>query len=147
MKLNLIKLCVGVDSIDVLAESQKRRRAERKAAGEPAESRHITRMTPRRRVELLDGGSLYWVISGYVQVRQRILRLDEVHDADGIRRCAIVLHPELVRTQWRARRPFQGWRYLPGEDAPPDLPPGATAGEIDEMPTEMQAELRRLGLI
>ena len=65
----------------------------------------------------LDGGSIYWVIKRFIQCRQRILRLDEVIGGDGIRRCAIVLDPELILTTQVPRRPFQGWRYLKAEDA------------------------------
>ena len=68
-------------------------------------------MWPKREAEILNGGSIYWVIKGLIQCRQKVLRLDEVIGSDGIRRCAIVLEPKLVRTQSSLTRPFQGWRY------------------------------------
>ena len=43
------------------------------------------------------------------------------------------------------RRPFQGWRYLPAHEAPPDL--GKGAGQVAEMPEELRRELRELGLL
>lgn len=137
--LNLIKLCVGCESPDHLRDWQAGRLA---AQGRIV---HITRMVPKRSEELLDGGSLYWVIKGVVRVRQRILALHDGTDEDGRGFCAIELDPELVEVEPRPHRPFQGWRYLKGDSAPPDLPDGA-AGE-EPPPPEMAAELRRLGLI
>lgn len=115
--LHLIKLSVGSESVASLAKWQ----ALRKAQGKDGLPRHVTRMWPRRETELLDGGSIYWVIRGFISARQRIVRLDEVIRSDGIRRCAIVLDPELVSTAVTPRRPFQGWRYLRAADAPVDL--------------------------
>ena len=56
----------------------------------------------------------------------------------------MVLDPDLVRTVWQPRRPFQGWRYLRAEDAPADL---AAAGERDDLPEAMAAELAALGVL
>ena len=103
-------------------------------------------MWPRREEDLLaGGGSVYWVIQGVIQCRQKIIRLDEVVGSDGIRRCAIVLEPELIRTSPALKRPFQGWRYLEAKDAPHDVLVSEEDGE--EMPTAMVAELRELGLL
>ena len=99
---------------------------------------------PRRGDELLQGGSIYWVIKGLIQVRQKILVLREVRGEDGIRRCDIILDQALVLTRPHPRRAFQGWRYLPGEDAPNDL--GLSDLDGDEIPEEMRAELIELGL-
>ncbi len=117
--LHLVKLCVGIDSVEHLQDY----RARMQARGAPSPPRHITRMWPRRADELLQGGSLYWVIRGLIQARQRILRLEEAIGEDGIRRCAIVMDQEIIRTAPVPRRAFQGWRYLAAGDAPPDLPP------------------------
>ena len=125
MPLNMIKLSVGSESVESLAEWQATRRAQT-ADGLP---RHVTRMWPRRGDEILGGGSMYWVIQGLVLCRQRILRFDEATGQDGIRRCAIVLEPKLVRTSTAPRRPFQGWRYLPEGDSPADLRRAGSAGE------------------
>ena len=99
---------------------------------------------PRRGEELLHGGSIYWVIKGLIQVRQNILDLREVRSEDGIRRCDIILDQQLVLTRPHPRRAFQGWRYLPGEDAPRDL--GKSEPGADEISEEMRAELIELGL-
>ncbi|WP_404386003.1 DUF1489 family protein [Caenispirillum salinarum] len=139
MPLHLIKLSVGTESPETLAQWQAgvSRRLGRVV--------HTTRMTPRRTEEVLDGGSIYWVIKRLVRVRQRILGLHEGTDEDGRGFCAIELDPELVPVEPRSQRPFQGWRYLKDEDAPRDLPQGARGEEPP--PPEMAAELRKLGLL
>lgn len=144
--LHLVKLCVGVDEVADLARWQTERSIDRKMAGLDPRPRHVTRMWPRRGDELLQGGSLYWVIRGITLARQRLEMLEEVTGPDGIRRCALILNPEIVRTAAAPRRPFQGWRYLQPEDAPPDLAAGVGGGE-DELPAEMAAELTRLGVV
>src|SRR5690606_14922791 len=135
--LNLMKLCVGCDDPAELAAWQKHR-----YGGGPA--RHVTRMWPKREAELLNGGSIYWVFKGVMQARQRILELQEIQGDDGIRRCALVLDPVLVRVASVPRRPFQGWRDRPGSDAPPDLP----AGREDEpnLPPDIARALAEMGL-
>ena len=137
--LHLIKLSVGTESVESLAVWQ----ASSRSQGPDGLSRHVTRMWPKRAAELLDGGSIYWVIKGAIQVRQRILRLDEVDNGDGIRRCAIVLDPELIRTTTALRRPFQGWRYLDGRTAPVDLPRGRANADL---PPTLLAALSEIGV-
>jgi len=138
--VNLIKLSVGSVSVESLADWQKTPRAQ----GPDGLPRHVTRMRPRREAEVLNGGSIYWVIGGTIQVRQRVLRLDEVIGSDGIRRCAIVLDPRLVRTVATPRRPFQGWRYLKPVDSPADL---REVGEgEDPLPPGLSATLAEIGV-
>ncbi|MBM1634707.1 DUF1489 domain-containing protein [Sulfitobacter mediterraneus] len=139
--VHLIKLSVGTESVDGLAEWHATKRAQT-ADGLP---RHVTRMWPKREAEILNGGSIFWVIKGAIQCRQRILRLDEQIGSDGIRRCAIVLEPKLVRTQSSLRRPFQGWRYLAPDDAPPDLPEGRENEEA--LPVELNQALAEIGVL
>jgi len=143
--VSLVKMCVGIDTVPQLIEVQKRRLAERRRLKQPAELYHRTRQVPKRAGEVVAGGSLYWVIKGFVRVRQHIVRIDILEPPVDLKRCALVLAPELVRTELQARRPFQGWRYLEGRDAPADLPEGADAG--DELPPELAGELRDLGLL
>jgi hypothetical protein len=121
MALHMIKLCVGVENVEDLQGWQDRRMAERKKKGEPANPYHDTRMAPKRAAEMLDGGSLYWVIKHMTVVRQRLIGFEQVMDADGKAMCRIHLDPKLVRTVARKKRPFQGWRYLTPSDAPPDI--------------------------
>lgn len=146
MTLHLIKLCVGIECVEDLRERQQKRLDDKKANGEPPELLHITRMTPRRQEELLDGGSLYWVIKLSTQVRQRIIGLRPYSDRRGVKRCAIVLDPKLVLTVPKRRRPFQGWRYLKPQDAPDDIPKRRTKAGA-HMPPALRAELTELGLL
>lgn len=139
--IHLVKLCVGVDTLEQLEAWRAKRRRE---TGE-AETRHVTRMWPKQEAALLNGGSLYWVIKGVIQARQEVLRLDEVEGGDGIRRCGIVLAPKLIRVAPAVRRPFQGWRYLKPEDAPSDLPQ-RREGDPD-MPPELVAKLAEIGIL
>jgi hypothetical protein len=139
--LHLVKLSVGTETVEGLESWQQQPRAQ----GMDGLPRHVTRMWPKRAPELLAGGSIYWVIKGVIQCRQRILRLDEVRREDGIRRCAIVLDPDLIRTRGAPRRPFQGWRYLRREDTPPDL--SATRVSDDVLPAELTRALADIGVI
>jgi hypothetical protein len=145
MPLHLIKLCVGCDSAAELAGWIKQRMKQKKARGEKQDHVHTTRMTPKRVEELLDGGSLYWVIKGQVLCREKLRDIEPFTDKDGIGRCRIVMAPKLILVEPRPYRAFQGWRYLADKDAPRDLDhvaPGARA-----MPENLRRELRELGLL
>lgn len=145
MAVNLIKLCVGIDDVAHLADVQSRRLEQKRKSGEPPELMHITRSFPRRAQEVLDGGSIYWVIKGVIRVRQRIIDLREATNAKGKPACAIVYDPEHFQTERRSFRAFQGWRYLTQADAPKDL--GESAAGAENLPENMADELRELGLI
>ena len=145
MTLNLVKLCVGVDAIEDLQASIDFGLADKKGRGLEEIQFHTTRMIPKRADELVDGGSLYWVIKGQVQVRQYIQEIRPFTDASGISRCRIVLEPRLIPTYWQPRRAFQGWRYLKVEDAPLDL--AARDGGLMSLPPELRRELADLGLL
>lgn len=136
--LNLMKLCVGCGSPAELTAWQE----QRWGAGPAC---HVTRMWPKRADELLGGGSIYWVFKGVMMARQRLLRLEERDGDDGIRRCALILDRDLVRTAAVPRRPFQGWRYLKGTEAPPDLPQGRD--DEQPLPPRIAAQLAEMGLI
>jgi hypothetical protein len=144
--MHLIKLCVGIDTAAELIHWQRHRLEALRRAGKPAELVHRTRQMPKRRLEVLDGGSLYWVIKGSVQLRQRILDLREEADSEGRALCGIVFDSVLVPTRPQPRRPFQGWRYLTAVDAPADLPP-IEAAAVEAMPAAMRAELAALALL
>ena len=146
MALHLIKLCVGCELIADLADWQTEKLSAARKAGTAARLWHRTRMFPSRRDEIAGSGSLYWVIKGILQVRQPILDFEAVTGEDGIGRCDIILAEKLVPVRPVPRRPFQGWRYLTAEDAPPDLKGGARNG-IAAMPEAMRRELSSLGLL
>ena len=145
MPLHMLKLCVGVETIDDLAGSIAMRSQIARQAGQAFEQRHPTRMLPKRADEIVDGGSLYWVIKGQVQVRQKLLAIRPFTDNEGIKRCHLVLEPILVPTVWQPKRPFQGWRYLKPEDAPGDLD-GDRSAEAG-LPADLRRELTSLGLL
>ncbi len=154
MTLHLIKLCVGVSDVKELFEEYRRKSSRTKAGlkkQQPLEGRHATRHHPRQAEEILQGGSLYWVVSGFIRARHSILRLDQKKDAKGERRCVIVYDALPILVAPYPRRAFQGWRYLEAKDAPPDLPNQAKAWKELEgqssMPAGMAKELRALGLI
>jgi len=140
--VHIIKLCVGVKEVAELAEWQARR------IREDPPLRHRTRMMPKRADEVLAGGSLYWVIGGFVRVRQRILDIREESWDDGTHCCGLVLDKDLVPVELRPQKPFQGWRYFDPAAAPPDLPRGTVppAG-IDKLPPALRKELQALCLI
>ena len=113
MSLNLIKLCVGIDDIDHLKTVQAARRQQAQRSGLGDRLWHQTRHMPRRSAELLDGGSIYWVIKGYLQARQRLIGFDQVaQGAEGEERrtTLLLLDPELVKVEPRRHRPVPGWR-------------------------------------
>ena len=158
--LHLIKLCVGCDSVkdleDWIAQKLKarnkgagkngtrkngarkngtRKNGATKNAASKRMRNHTTRMVLKRADDLIDGGSLYWVIRGQIMCRERILAVTPFVDKDGVGRCYIALDCNPVLVEPRPYRAFQGWRYLDPKDAPRDLDraaPGALrhAGEF-----------------
>ena len=145
MPLHLIKLCVGCDSVADLEEWIEKKLKEKKRRRQPAEHIHTTRMVPKRAEELVDGGSLYWVIRGQISCREKILGIRTTTGKDGIRRCQVVLDGKVVLVEPRPRSAFQGWRYLEAKDAPRDL--ARAAPGASRMPEQMRRELRELGLL
>jgi hypothetical protein len=139
--LHLIKLAVGPSSLKELQEWQTARACEKADKGEKGELIHITRNTPKRAEEVLNGGSVYWVVRGFIAGRNPILELRPM-TYDGMPHCGIVYDPKLVRVKPLPRRPFQGWRYFEGKDAPPDL-----ARNVSDIPEKMLRELAELGLL
>lgn len=138
--INILKLCVGADSVEDLIDWHRSQRPH----WPPGQTIHVTRMWPKREAEVLEGGSLYWVIKGVILARQRILDLKEVDLGDGISRCALVLDAEVIRTEAAPRRPFQGWRYLDPKDSPRDLPKGRA--KDDPLPSALAQALAEIGL-
>jgi hypothetical protein len=147
MSMHIIKLCVGAETVAHLAQWQDQHMRMLADAGQTPEIIHITRQTPKRAEEILHGGSIYWVIKGHIQVRQRLLALRPL-EIDGIAHCGLVCDPILIHVHPRPRRPFQGWRYLASGDAPADThlqsPHHLTQTELTP---DIQHELLALGLI
>jgi len=143
MPFHIVKLCVDCSSIEELVAWIDCELAQKKAQGAVAEVIHTTRMVPRRIVNLAEETSLYWVIKGKIQCRQRLLAIRPYISESGINRCHLVLEPKVIATQWQPRRAFQGWRYLKAEDAPLDDNDNAK----HTLPAFLRQELADLGLL
>jgi len=139
LPLHLIKLSAGCQNLDTLRDWQTRHGA----AHPPL--RHRTRNFPRRAKEILDGGSIYWVINRVVTARQAILDIRETVRDDGSACADLVLDPALVTVQGRFMKPFQGWRYLNAADAPLDEAGSATF--TADLPEPLRRELLALALL
>ena len=138
--VNILKLCVGADSVEDLTNWHEAHRHVWPAG----RTIHVTRMWPKREAEVLAGGSLFWVIKGVILARQRIVGFERVDGADGVQRCALILDAEVVRTEAATRRPFQGWRYLDPAESPRDLPKGRAKEEA--LPPSLAQALAEIGL-
>jgi len=146
--LHLLKLAVGIESVAHLARVQKARRADLRAKGERPMTWHFTRNFPRRADQVLDGGSMYWIVRGEIVARQRIVTLEERRNQRGRKRCAIGLEAKIHRTEPIGHRPLQGWRYMGPNDVPPDLGAGLPRPKgAERLPEGMARELRELGLL
>lgn len=141
MTIHLIKLSVGSERVEDLARWQQSVMARNRGTALEGYTHHVTRMFPKKAEELMEGGSIFWVIARQIQCRQAIMDVQEVQTHDG-RKCCLVLDPELVRVEPVPRGPFQGWRYLKPEDAPADLKRGGGADDL-----AIRAELAELGLL
>ncbi len=145
MPLHMVKLCVGAGSIGDLQEWIDRRLKEKKRRKQPLEHIHTTRMMPTRKDEILDGGSLYWVIKGEIAAREKLVDIRPFVDKDGIKRCRLVMDGKVIPVVPKPRSAFQGWGDFQAKDAPPDL---AKSGRgLAELPESLRRELRELGLL
>jgi hypothetical protein len=139
--LHVAKLAVGVRDIDHLRALQADRLRTQPSL------RHRTRNCPRRRNEVLAGGSLYWVIGGSMLARQRIADIVDDERDDKTPCTSFLLDPELVPLIGRPTRPFEGWRYLNPEAAPADLEADMPVAGLEALPMVLKRELRALCLI
>ncbi|KCZ54817.1 hypothetical protein HY29_12900 [Hyphomonas beringensis] len=136
MTIHMVKLCVGAEDIEDLENWQARLM---KQGREPF---HHTRMMPKQKDQLMDGGSIYWVIKGAIRVRQRIVDVRQIAGEEHSM-CELVFDPNLVRTYAKRKKAFQGWRYLKPADAPRDLTSGEAAVNI---PPDLDAALKQAGV-
>ena len=144
MTLNIIKLAVGAESIESMAEWQAGVMATRKAAGLSVNPVHETRMFPKRASEIIGKGSMFWVIKHKIRVRQKIIDIEKIEMDDAPSFCLIHLDPQLVPVRIKHKRPFQGWRYLKDADAPPDVDP--TAKPLGDTPAHLELALKDAGV-
>lgn len=118
MALHLMKLCIGVRNMDDMKAWQSRQMQQVK------HPYHRTLNIPKRADELLDGGSLYWVVGNKFLVRQKFIDIKQGINADGKSFCEMILDKNLVPLIPQSKSPFHGWRYLAAENAPLDLETG-----------------------
>ena len=133
--VHLVKLCFGIKSVVELQNLQK----ERVKQGIYPQPEHLTRSRPRRFEEVLKGGSIYWIIDGLIQVRQKIVHIENRMDSSSKKVCALVFDPVLIYVEPTPRRPFQGWRYLENSKRPKDLinqPQPSEARRIHQLLTQ-----------
>ncbi len=138
MALHMLKIAAGCGDLKELREMQKERRKERGVYA------FYTRNMPKRDKEILAGGSVYWVVKGQIQARQRIKGFRPIVNRRGRPAVLVSFEAKLTPTRWQPHRPFRGWRYLESKEVPKDLPKGAKPRGL---PPKMEAELRELGLI
>ena len=146
MTVHILRRAFHIESVDDLILTQKQRIEAEQAAGRPRRLYERMRSTPTRQAEILDRGSIYWVIKGYVRARQRILDVETRVDSEGRKRGYLRLDPKVIPTVLNPSKPRRGWRYLKEGEAPPDRSKAAN-GDSEELPPEIEAELRELGLL
>jgi hypothetical protein len=138
MALHMLKLAAGVGDLAELKALQKERKKERGVYA------FYTRNMPKRDEEILDGGSVFWVMKGQIQARQKIKGFRPIVNHRGRPAVLVLLEAKVTPTAWRPHRPFRGWRYLEPDEVPKDLAKGA---KPKGLPPKMEAELRELGLL
>jgi hypothetical protein len=146
MYINFLRTGVGVESVHHLYEIQS---AYRYIKHEGKHHAFLeTRRTPTRVNEMLNGGSVYWIIKRQICVRQTIADIQTLKDMEGKAFCRIIMVPELILTSPVAHRHIQGWQYLMPEKAPQDLyafdPKSHEDNDIDPI---MAEELSEIGLL
>jgi hypothetical protein len=140
--LHMTKVAYGMNSLSELIQA-----VERRAQMDPLTTDTVptlfmtTRYLPKRHAEILNGGSLYWIIKHQVVARAKIIRFDPTPDG----RHDIVLEARPIAVRPIARRAHQGWRYLDGADAPEDIGGDTLDGET--MPADLASALANLSLL
>ena len=144
MTIHLLRMAARVESVAKLKQLQAERLVQ-SAIENKSELFTYTRNIPKRIDELIDDGSIYWVIKKYIKVRQRILGIERHTNEEGRAYCAIQIDPELKQVVARRQKAFQGWRYLKPEDIPVDL--HLSQSKLANLPSALADALRELGLI
>jgi len=144
--VNIVKLAVGVQSVEELALIQ-RRFLNQSVNQENNCFYHSTKLMPKKHEAIVKSGSLYWVIKGVICARQKIVAITKQVDSDGIKRCKIFLNDSIVKTTPIRKRPFQGWRYLKKNKTPADIVNPVTGTFDDDIPLEVQQQLLEVGLL
>lgn len=142
MTLHIIKVAAGIKSIERLKEIVAHYSYNDPDLGPimPMSSRNRP-----QRPEVLNGGSVYWIIKGKIVARAAIVAIRDEERADGRKGCQICVVPEVIQTVPFIKRGFQGWRYLKPEDAPADQITGD--GDAGKGSADLAAELQEMGLL
>ena len=94
----------------------------------------------------LEGGSVFFV--GGPKRNQALFRMPLIEIEDYTDQFAIAMKPELIRVRQDFVGKVRGWRYLEEKDAPPDMPDSYLQSSTgDELPPEMQSDLKEMGLL
>ena len=144
--INIVKLAVGVKSVEELALIQ-RRFLSHGGTHENNGFYHSTKLMPKKHEAIVKSGSLYWVIKGVICARQKIVAITKDEDSDGIKRCKIFLDDTIIKTTPMRKKPFQGWRYLKKNRTPADIIDPVTGTFEDDIPLEVQQQLLEVGLL
>ena len=143
MTVHLLKPALRINDVYEFSHRQKERVKEHK--GQKVYPVWTSRK-PSREKELLNEGSLFWIVKNQIQCRQSILDIVPYQENDDEKPSYLFLcSPQLVRVQPISRKPFQGWRYLESENAPPDI--GIITNHADRPPPELEKPLKEAGLL
>ncbi len=141
--LHILKVAAGVSSLEHLNQVVDH------YSYTDAELGHIMHMssrnTPKRMDEVLDGGSVFWIIKRAIVARAELVAIRQIVREDGKKGCQMCIRPHVIPTIPQPKRGFQGWRYLKPEDAPKDLT--QAAGDPGKGSPELAMELKDLGLL
>lgn len=144
--VNIVKLAVGIQSVEELALIQ-RRFLSQPGIDSNRGFYHSTKLMPKKHEAIVKSGSLYWVIKGVICARQKILSITKQEDPDGIKRCKIFLDNSIIKTAPVRKKPFQGWRYLKKNRTPADITDPVTTTFDDDIPLKVQQQLLEVGLL
>lgn len=136
MALHLTRVAFGAASLADLVS-----RIESNRTGNTI--RLTTRFLPKRHAEVVDGGSLYWIIKHQLVGRARVLAFEDRPDG----RIDMVLEAKVTPVNPIPRRAHQGWRYLNATDAPTDLGHVNEGEDVSDLPPTLLTELAELSLI
>ena len=144
--VNIVKLAVGIQSVEELALIQRRFLNQPEVDANRG-FYHSTKLMPKKHEAIVKSGSLYWVIKGVICARQKILSITKQEDPDGIKRCKIFLDNSIIKTAPVRKKPFQGWRYLKKNRTPADITDPVTTTFDDDIPLKVQQQLLEVGLL
>lgn len=143
MPLHILKVAAGIGSLEHLRDVVQRYAYQDPELGPIM---HMSsRNRPKRADEIVEGGSMFWIIKRTVVARAPIIAIREEERFDGKTGCQFCIRPEIFATVPQPKRGFQGWRYYKDEDTPDDLITGDS--DAGKGSPELAQELQELGLL